>query len=208
MSGNRYKEVIKITNAALFPFLLVIPQPILRKIPFFFTNEQIRFHEAMKYMRGYVLDIGCGENRLIQEYRRQGGAGLGVDVFDWGGQDLLIKDTSKLPFPSEIFDAVTMIACINHIPNREKVLMEAHRLLKPDGRLVFTNLNPFLSRIWHQYAFWDRDQNERGMKKGEVYGLKQSEIRMLIEGAHFSIEKRRSFSWGLNTLYVCRKLNS
>lgn len=45
----------------------------------------------------------------------------------------------KLPFGPESFDAITCIDAINHLPERERVLVEWCRLLKRDGRVVYTN---------------------------------------------------------------------
>jgi len=204
-----YKEtpnrLIEKMNAIVFPIKLAIPQPIINRIPFLTTNEDIRIHEALKWIQGYVLDIGCGNNRLISEYRQKGGFGLGVDIFDWGKQDIIIEDTSKLPFNESTFDTVTMIACINHIPNRLEVMSEAYRILKPDGSLVLTNLTPALSKIWHMYAFWDKDQHQRGMREGEVFGLKDSEVETLANKSGFLLKMKRHFSWNLNTIFVYLK---
>jgi SAM-dependent methyltransferase len=47
--------------------------------------------------------------------------------------------TTHLPFPDASFDAITCIDAINHLPNRPGVIAEWARLLKPGGRLLFTD---------------------------------------------------------------------
>jgi ubiquinone/menaquinone biosynthesis C-methylase UbiE len=47
--------------------------------------------------------------------------------------------TKELPFPDASFDAITCIDAINHFPNRRSVVAEWTRLLKPHGRLLFTD---------------------------------------------------------------------
>jgi len=47
--------------------------------------------------------------------------------------------SEPLPFPEEDFDAITCIDAINHLPNRPLVIERWTRLLKPGGRLLFTN---------------------------------------------------------------------
>ena len=44
-----------------------------------------------------------------------------------------------LPFPDHRFDAVTCIDAINHLPDRPRVIGECARVLKPGGRLLFTD---------------------------------------------------------------------
>ena len=47
--------------------------------------------------------------------------------------------TAPLPFPDSNFDAITCIDAINHFPERPRTVMEWTRLLKPGGRLLFTD---------------------------------------------------------------------
>lgn len=189
-------------NQALLPLKLLVPQPLIARLPFLKTNEDIRTGIVRQALRGRVLDIGCGTNRLIQRYRAEGGDGTGVDVYPWPGVDILVQDTASLPFPDGSFDSVTFVACLNHIPNRKEVLREARRVLAPGGRILATNLTPLASRIWHSWAFWDKDQHERGMKEGEVWGFTHQELVRLFEETGFQVLEKHAFSWGLNALYA------
>lgn len=88
-----------------------------------------RIQASLRYCRGRVLDVGCGEgNRLV----RQHGAGVGVDIYSWPSVDVLC-DTRYLPFPDETFDTADFVASLNHIPAREDVLRETHRVLRAGG---------------------------------------------------------------------------
>jgi ubiquinone/menaquinone biosynthesis C-methylase UbiE len=51
-------------------------------------------------------------------------------------------DAEALPFGSESFDLVTCRAAIMHFPDPMRALSEAHRVLRPGGRAVFTALGP------------------------------------------------------------------
>lgn len=45
----------------------------------------------------------------------------------------------QLPFPEASFDAITCIDAINHLSDRRYVIAEWARLLKPGGRVLFTD---------------------------------------------------------------------
>lgn len=194
--------LIDAANFICVPLRLAIPQPFIAKIPILRTNEEERSYRTLAEYRGVALDIGCGSNRIIKNYRDAGHQGTGVDVYGWDGPDLIVQDTAHLPYDSHSIDTISFVACLNHIPNRVDVLNESRRLLKPAGRVLITNLTPVISRIWHRIAFWDADQHERGMKEGEVWGFSDTELREMLDKAGFTFVKRIGFMWGLNHLYI------
>lgn len=162
-----------------------------------------RINVVLPLISGRLLDIGCGYNLLVRKY----GNGIGVDVFDWGDVDLVVEDTSKLPFDDAEFDTITIIAALNHIPNREEVLKECNRLLRPGGKLIITMLTPRISRLWHKLRKkWDEDQRLRGMKENEVYGFTRAEMKRLLTDAGFEIVKIKGFMLCLNSLYIAKSV--
>nr|WP_321258583.1 class I SAM-dependent methyltransferase [uncultured Pseudodesulfovibrio sp.] len=192
-------------NQILLPIKLIIPQTIIEKIPFLLTNFDIRAGLVILEAHGKILDVGCGENQMIKRYKNKGGEGMGVDVYPWDGIDLHIEDSAQLPFDDKSFDTVSFVACINHIPNRAHALKEARRVLADDGTVVITNLPPFISKIWHFFAFWDKDLHERGMIEGEEWGFSKQEMFDLIEQASLQVNTFYRFSFLLNEIYVCKK---
>jgi SAM-dependent methyltransferase len=168
--------------------------------------EKQRRAIVLKQTKGRLLDIGCGNNNLVQDYRKRGGAGIGVDVYNFGAADLVVPNTAELPFPNKSFDTITFVACLNHIPNRIDVLRTAHRLLSDDGRLLVTMIPPGLSRVWHRLIKkYDEDQTERGMKEGEVWGFTTDQIEQVLGVCSFSIIRHTRFVFGLNNLYAANK---
>ena len=158
-----------------------------------------RVKAVLPYVRGRLLDLGCGSNKLVRQYSN----GVGVDVHPWPGADFIVSNTASLDYEAHSFDTVTIIAALNHIPNREAVLRECRRLLRPDGRVVVTMLTPLTSRLWHWLRKrWDADQRERGMRPGEVYGFTPAAIVELFGRCGFVLSSQERFMLGFNRVYV------
>ena len=164
------------------------------------NEERIEF--ARRFVRGRLLDVGCGRNHLVGGYHA---FGVGVDVFDWRAGALILKDTARLPFLDRSFDTVTILAALNHIPNRGAVLDEVERVLRDDGRVVLTMITPVLSTVGHRLLWWYGEDWARGMAAGEVYGFTPREVSTLMADAGFTLERHVRFLYQLNHLYVFRK---
>ncbi|HEX4770802.1 MAG TPA: class I SAM-dependent methyltransferase [Bryobacteraceae bacterium] len=103
-----------------------------------------------------VLEIGCGSGRYALRVAEQTGCHIiGLDVNPHGirnaneiarqeNLDSLVTfeecDASrKLPFEDSTFDAIFSNDVLCHLPGRVSVLAELGRVLKPGGRLLFSD---------------------------------------------------------------------
>jgi SAM-dependent methyltransferase len=103
-----------------------------------------------------LLDVACGSGGpALRIAARTGCHAVGLDIHDAGiaaaslaaerlglGERVAFRTcdvAGPLPFEDERFDALTCIDAINHLPARDRVLSEWSRVLKPGGRLLYTD---------------------------------------------------------------------
>jgi SAM-dependent methyltransferase len=103
-----------------------------------------------------ALEIGCGSGGVTCRMAMETGAAcVGVDLNALGIEAAekraleqgLSSDVSfqvadagrSLPFPDASFNAIFCNDSINHLPGRAQVLRDWHRVLRPAGRLLFTD---------------------------------------------------------------------
>jgi 2-polyprenyl-6-hydroxyphenyl methylase/3-demethylubiquinone-9 3-methyltransferase len=105
-----------------------------------------------------VLDVGCGAGFLANPLAAAGHAVTGVDRsrpslevarrHDATGRVVyLARDAGATGLPDAAFDAVCMMDFLEHVADREPILAEAARVLKPGGRLFFHTFN----RTWSSW---------------------------------------------------------
>jgi SAM-dependent methyltransferase len=188
-------------NTIFLPIRIIFSPETVNRLGLRSLRDE-RCDVVMKYCRGRLLDIGCGKNQLVRNY---GHGSVGVDVYDFGGNALIVEDTSRLPFKDEFFETVSFVASLNHIPNRREVLRETNRLLSEGGRVLVTMLPPFWGTLRHKSAWWDQDQRKRGMKEGEKMGLTRRYILRIMADEGFTFIERKPLTLRLNSLYVFEK---
>lgn len=102
-----------------------------------------------------ALEVACGSGGVTCDLARRTGAEcVGVDINARGIEAAMSRALSEgvrlasfqtvdaarpLPFPEGSFHAVFCNDAINHLPGRPAVLSDWHRLLKPGGRVLFTD---------------------------------------------------------------------
>ena len=162
--------------------------------------EPWRHRVVRPFIRGRFLDLACGYNNLTRAH----GSGLGADIFPWEGIDIRIGDAAQLPFRDGSFDTVSVIAALNHIPNREAALVAVKRILRPNGHFLATMIGPLTGRVAH-LLFHQDEARRGGMRQGEVDGISPAAMRTLLRKAGFEVVREVPFQLGLNRLYVARK---
>ncbi|MBI3683149.1 MAG: methyltransferase domain-containing protein [Acidobacteria bacterium] len=99
-----------------------------------------------------VLDLGCGTGYGAAELAKVAVSVLGIDIsheaLDYARSHYInsnlffqIGSAEQIPSPDGSFDLVVAFELIEHLPNCEKLLSEARRVLAPGGQLVVSTPN-------------------------------------------------------------------
>ena len=120
------------------------------------------YEEASKMINGKVLELGCGWGRGVEKLISAANHYTGLDKNTELIKALQAKypehtfKTANFPdlsdFEDNTFDYVVTFQVIEHIQDDKKFLAEAHRVLKPGGKIILTTVNKKFSlsrNPWH-----------------------------------------------------------
>jgi SAM-dependent methyltransferase len=97
---------------------------------------------------------------------------------------LVHGDALQLEFPSESFDAYWSVQSLQHIPDFEAAVREAHRILRPNGCFATYSLNraPLIQLV---YRFFGKHYHIEGYIPGQSYFARASKRQKEIIGMVF-----------------------
>jgi SAM-dependent methyltransferase len=95
-----------------------------------------------------VLDLGCGAGRFVAAAREAGADAVGVELAEAalerarrtvpGAELLLVEDDGTIPLGHASVDLVWCSEVLEHAADAAALLLEARRVLRPEGRLLVT----------------------------------------------------------------------
>ena len=135
----------------------------------------INFLQQKSSIQVRILDMGCGTGKQLAANHKKFPElqTIGLDLF----REMLRQaqkrcneinwiqgDNTNLPFRNDSFDYVTNQFSYHHIQNKLRFIAETYRILKPIGRFVITNLDPWSMAGWIVYQYfqgsWERDLSD------------------------------------------------
>lgn len=177
------------------------------------------YYKKMQFVKGIldnlpkdakILDAGCGEGVLVEEYRNRGHNIEGIDLnyeseYVRRGNILNLKET----YGENVFDLVLLLDVFEHLSFGEQpqALAEIHGVLKPNGILIASI--PNLAHINSRFNFFFRGVLDRSDTELNHIGerpLKEN-IR-LIKDAGFEIKAIKGITFTMPIVYrriICRK---
>jgi SAM-dependent methyltransferase len=156
---------------------------------------------------GRVLDIGCHQGEFLNSLGDQIQPSIGLDpLTSAAGSDrhwlLPLAFSEPLTFPDGTFDAVVLLATLEHIRAKEPLARECFRLLRPGGRVIITVPSPRVDTI---VGLLHRLHLADGMSLEEHHGFDPNTTPDIFLEHGFILEHQARFQLGLNHLYVFRR---
>ncbi len=168
-----------------------------------------RLTQIRPYLRGRILDLGCGDGSLIT-FLPPHHSYVGVDrpktvkvlrrrypLHDFFAADL----DDGLAIPSwYTFDTVVLCAVIEHLQSPGIILDQIGPVLAEDGDLIVTTPTPPGERLHHLGVVLGLFSHFAGLEHVRIYT--REELESLLHEHGLALRQYQTFEFGLNQLVV------
>lgn len=123
------------------------------------------YHLAKPYIKGDLLELGCGEGRGVELLAPLADSYIGIDKIKsvierlegkYPDYKFMSGVFPPFPFEDNSFDSIVTFQVIEHVGDDSGFIQEIHRVLKPGGKALITtpNIKMTLSRNpWHEREY-------------------------------------------------------
>ncbi len=144
--------------------------------------------------RDHVVDVGCGPGAFVREAQRRGARVSGVDPAPvmlklaraLTRKNVLVSWTEgaaeALPLPDASATVLWSVSTVHHWTDVEQGLREAHRVLRPSGRLLAVERRVSRGATGHASHGWTIDQAEMFARLCEASGFETVRTETHVAG--------------------------
>jgi len=112
------------------------------KFPVNFISLEDELKPVSRYLKGRVLNAGCGERDISILLKSWGAYHIDNCDIQSSIPNAIICELSAIPQPDQTYDSILCNAVLEHVEDPEASMLEFNRLLKDQGYLVVSV--PFL----------------------------------------------------------------
>ena len=168
----------------------------------------LRFLEKVHPDKGSLFDVGAATGIMLNLARDRGWQPAGIEASRWSVRTAAQKyrislkegDFAAADLPSGVYEAVTMIDFIEHIPDPLPALAKAHQILTAEGVLciVTPDLRSLAARAagkkwWH-------------FRPAHLAYFNRKSLTRLCQRAGFEVLKTRRYAWTFSAYYLLSRL--
>jgi SAM-dependent methyltransferase len=141
-----------------------------------YVADYEEWHEAEKlaidYVRGRVLDIGCGAGRVALYLQEHGLDVVGIDVSPGaveaskirGVEQVELMNAETLEFPEDTFDTVILFGnnfgILGQVPKVVAMLRRLHLVTTSDAVILAGSIDPTQTEKPQHLAYHEKNRNE------------------------------------------------
>jgi glycosyltransferase involved in cell wall biosynthesis/SAM-dependent methyltransferase len=141
----------------------------LLRPPLRFQPLERELEPVLQYLRGRVLNAGCGDRDISGFLGSHGAAGVDNCDIKSAIPGAITCDLSSIPLPDAGYDSILNNAVLEHVQLADEVMREMRRLLKPGGHLVL--VVPFLQPYHASPTDYRRYTHEGLRELARVHGF-------------------------------------
>src|SRR4030042_4570759 len=175
---------------------------------------------VLPWLKGDVLDIGCGQESSLADLLAKEQHDVGVDIQEDAIRKLketkpqhefycidVEKDGKLLETLRSQFDTIVLLAVVEHLRQPERLLNQCRALLKPEGHLLLTTPTSQGDKFIRTFKklLGVKHEEQENYSPHLTNFTEKSLHNLLASQSEFKILAYKKFEFGFNQLVVASK---